>query len=123
VNKEVSMETRDYVKYAKREFRDKVYQDEFSMYEDFEPLAGNNRCDDGRDEWYLIKDENAEDYVLIIIDYHLFEENEIEVKHFDTLLSACNYIRDELDRDFSLGDSETADAIVGILDAIFGDKE
>ena len=88
-----------------------------------EPLAGNNRCDDGRDEWYLIKDENAEDYVLIIIDYHLFEENEIEVKHFDTLLSACNYIRDELDRDFSLGDSETADAIVGLLDAIFGDKE
>ncbi|MBO7701693.1 MAG: hypothetical protein J6S36_02140, partial [Eggerthellaceae bacterium] len=73
------METRDYVKYARREFRDKVYQDEFSMYEDFEPLAGNNRCDDGRDEWYLIKDENAEDYVLIIIDYHLFEENEIEV--------------------------------------------
>ena len=117
------METREYVKFARREFRDKArYQDALEMFEDFEPLAGDNRCDDGRDEWYLVKDESAEDYVLIVIDYHLFEDNEIEVKHFDSLISACNYIRDELDRDFSLGDAETADAIVGLLDAIFGDK-
>ena len=112
-----------YVKHGRNEFPDKVrYEDALKSYEDYEVLAGFNETDDGTDEWFLVKEEDAENYVVITIDYHLFSDNEIETKNFDSLLRACNYIRDELDRDFSLGDAETADAVIGLLDAIFGDK-
>ena len=111
-----------YVKYGKREFLDKVrYQDPLKGFEDYEVLAGFNETDDGTDEWFLIKEEDKENYYVIAIDYHLFSENEIEIKQFDSLLRACNYVRDEFDRDFSLGGAETADAVIGLLDALFGD--
>lgn len=114
----------EYVKYGRREFRDKVdFTDEFKKYEDYECIAGYNDCDDGSDEWFLIKPENEDDYIVLTFDMHLFSDNELHEKHFDDLLEACNYIRDELDRDFSLGDAETGAAIVGLLDAIFGDKD
>lgn len=118
------MASNEYVKYGRREFPDKVrYEDALKPYEDYEVLAGFNKCDDGTDEWFLVREEGKEQCTLITIDFHLFEDNEIKEKQFDSMLSACNYIRDELDRSFSLGDAETADAIVGLLDAIFGDKE
>ena len=111
-----------YVKYGKREFPDKVrYQDALKSYGDYEVLAGFNETDDGTDEWFLIKEEDKENYIVVTIDFHIFSENEIELKSFDNLLKACNYIRDELDRDFTLGGAETADAVIGLLDALFGD--
>ena len=118
------MASNKYVKYGRKEFPDKVrYQDELKPYEDYEVLAGFNETDDGTDEWFLVREEDKDDCTLITLDYHLFEDNEIQVKHFDSLLPACNYIRDELDRDFSLGDAETADAVIELLDALIGDKD
>ena len=115
------MATSKYVKFGKKEFSSKVlFEDELKPFEDYEPLAGFNETDYGTDEWFLIKDEDSNDYVVITIDYHLFSDNEIGVHHFDSLMSACNYVRDELDSDFSLGDAEIGDAVVGLLDAIFG---
>ena len=110
-----------YVKYGKREFPDRVrYNDRLKPYEDYEVLAGFNETDDGTDEWYLVKEEDKENYYVITIDFHLFSDNEIEIKQFDSLLRACNYVRDEFDSDFSLGGTETADAVIGLLDALFG---
>ena len=110
-----------YVKYGRREFADKArYEDPLKPYEDYEVLAGFNETDDGTDEWFLLKEDGKENYVVVTIDYHIFSDNEIEIKQFDSLLKACNYIRDEFDRDFSLGGQETADAVVGLLDALFG---
>ena len=84
-------------------------------------VFGKLVTDDGTDEWFLIKEEDKENYIVVTIDFHIFSENEIELKSFDSLLRACNYIRDELDRDFTLGGAETADAVIGLLDALFGD--
>lgn len=110
-----------YVKYGRREFPDKVrWQDPLKRYEDYEVLAGFNETDDGTDEWFLIKEDGKENYIVVTIDYHIFSENEIKTKQFDSLLRACNYVRDEFDRDFTLGGAETADAVVSLLDALFG---
>lgn len=112
----------EYEKYGRKEYFDKIrYEDELKPYEDFEVLAGFDRCSDGSDEWFLVKSDDAKDYVVIVIDRHFFEANEIKLTHFDSLLPACDYIREELDYHFSLGDAETADAVFGLLDSIFGD--